>query len=1027
MDITRAAIDKTRVTTVTLLIVFLSGILSYLAMPRSEDPGFVIRTALVTTAFPGASPERVEQLVTNRLEKAIQEIPELDFVSSESRSGLSLVFANFREEYTEMRPIFDDLRRKVDAATGDLPEGIVGPTVNDEFGDVFGVIIAISADEGDFDYRELKSIADEVRDELLMIDQVAKVDIYGDQEERVFVEYNNARLSELGLSPLQLQQILEEQNIIVPGGEIRTEFEEIALEPSGNFETLESVRRSVVQLPGQRDVMYLEDLVEVSRGYVDPPESKMRSSGASSLGLAVSMRDGGNIIELGKQVRKVYDRVRSIYPIGVDFEIIQFQPDNVEQLIRGFSSNLYQAVLIVTLVMLVSLGLRTGLVVASLIPMAMVSALMVMGFLGIGLDQMSIAALIIALGMLVDNAIVMSESIMVAMAGGRPPVEAAVDSAKELRVPLLTSSLTTCAAFLPIYLAESSTGEYTAPLFKVVTITLLCSWVLSLTMIPMLCVYFLRVKKRAAESAFDSRFYRAYRDSLILGLRHRGLALALVAGTFAVAMYGFGFVPAIFFPPNQRPTMTVDLELPTGTPLSRTETIVDEIEQFVSENMLVGDGRTEGVLGWATFLGEGAPRFLLPVNPEQARPGYAFMLMNTTSREYIDELIPPLERFCQERYPDLKAFVRPLPLGPPAWPPIEIRLSGRDTDKLFAIVDEVKAKLGEIPGTKLIDEDWGARSKKLLVKVDQPRARRSRVTNQDVAVSLQTFLSGLEATEFREDDELIPVTLRSVAGDRQDIGMLETLSVYARATGGSVPLKQVADIEIAWQPSKIVRRDRLRTVTVECGLEPGVTATDVNNAILPWLEEQESTWGLGYSWEFGGEAETSGTANASIGAKLPIAGLIITLLLVAQFNSIRRPVIILLTIPLSIIGVVVGLLVARSYFGFMTLLGVISLAGVVINNAIVLLDRIRIEIDDNGRSPAQAIIESAQRRLRPILLTTCTTVGGLIPLWYGGGPMWEPMAIAIIFGLLFATALTLGVVPVLYSLFFRVDFKGFRY
>jgi len=1031
MSLTRLAIDKNRVTTTFLLVVLVAGLSAYRTMPQNEDPGFIIRTALVTTVFPGASPERVEQLVTDKLEKVIQEIPELDFVNSQSKTGVSIVYANFKEEYTNMRPVFDDLRRKVDKARGELPEGVIGPTVNDEFGDVFGIIVSLTGE--DFSYRELKDIADEVRDELLLNEQVAKVEIHGAQEERVFVEYNNSRLAELKLSPIQLQRILESQNIIIPGGEIRTEYEELVVEPSGNFADLDEIRRTVIPLPGGSEVLYLEDVAEISRGYIDPPRTKMRFTGAPGLALAVSMREGGKIDVLGAEVRATIDRLRSFYPIGIEFDYVTFQPDVVERKIEDFQGNLVQAIAIVTLVMLAFLGLRTGLVVASLIPMAMVAAFMFMALFGIGLDQMSIASLIIALGMLVDNAIVMSESIMVQLAAGKPRVQAAVDSARELQVPLLTSSLTTAAAFLPIYLAESSTGEYTAPLFKVVTITLLCSWVLSLTMVPMLCVSFLRVPREQGGESFDTPFYRRYRRFLIAALRRRWLSLAVVAGVFLLSLGGFRLIPNIFFPENDRPLLTIELELPEGTPITRTEELVRRTEEHLRSEYLVDDGRERGITNWGAFVGEGAPKFNLGYNPEQSAPSYAILLANATDRAVIDEIIPPLRRFGIGLDPELDTTIRPLGMGPPAWPPVEIRLSGRDTDRLFEIVDQVKERLETVPGATQIGDDWGARSKKIVVRVNQPRARRAGVTSQDVAISLQTFLSGLEVTEFRERDALIPVTLRSVAADRQDVDRLETLAVYAQTTGRSVPLKQVADVEVVWQPSVIHRRDRLRTVTVEAGVEPGFTATEVTSAIRPWLEQAARSWGPGYGWQFGGEQETSAKANESISAKLPIAALIIVLLLVGQFNSFRRPVIILTTIPLSLIGVVVGLLLVRalpepwasgSYFGFMTLLGIISLAGIVINNAIVLIDRIRIEIDENGRTPAEAVIESSQRRLRPILLTTFTTIGGLVPLWLGGGPMWQPMAISIIFGLAFATALTLCVVPILYSLLFRVDFRN---
>ncbi|MHC4816314.1 MAG: efflux RND transporter permease subunit, partial [Planctomycetota bacterium] len=483
----------------------------------------------------------------------------------------------------------------------------------------------------------------------------------------------------------------------------------------------------------------------------------------------------------------------------------------------------------------------------------------------------------------------------------------------------------------------------------------------------------------------------------------------------------------IFFPPNERPTLQAELRLPTGSPLAATEDLVRQVEGFIERELRVdSELGEEGVLNWASFVGEGAPRFILSSSPEPASPEYAFLLINTTSREHVDEAVARLRAFCSD-FPGLKAKIDPLPLGPPAANPIEVRVSGRDPDVVFDLVDLVKEKLSELPGTRGISDDWGARSKKVLVRIDEARAQRAGVTNQDVALSLQTVFSGFETTEYREDDKVIPVTLRSeqaAAGGTHQVG---SLNVFSQGTGRSVPLQQVAEIELAWQPSKVRRRNRLKTVTVESDLEPGYTANQVNQALVPWLEQQSRDWPLGYSWELGGEEEASAKANASIMEQLPIAGLIIILLLVAQFNSLRKPLIILITIPLGVIGVAVGLVVMRSYFGFMTLLGIISLAGIVINNAIVLLDRIRLEIAENGLSPQRAVVESAQRRLRPILLTTVTTLGGLIPLYLGGGPMYQPMAVAIMWGLLFATLLTLGVVPVLYSLFFRVSFRDFRY
>ena len=1025
MNLTKFAIENNRITAITLLIIFIAGISAYQKLPRNEDPGFIIRTALVMTYFPGASPERVEQLVTDKLEKSIQEIPELDFVRSESKTGVSMIYVNILETFKQMRPIWDNLRRKVEKAAGDLPDGIRGPFVNDEFGDVFGVVLTVTGDG--FTYREIKDVADDVRDELLRQSEVAKVDIYGDQEERVFVEYNNARLSELGISPVQLQQLLAAQNIVLPGGDIQTADEKIVLEPSGNFESVEDIRRTVVSLPNSRDVLFLEDLVNVHRSYIDPPDTLMRSTTEPAVGLGISMQTGGNIIKLGKQIRAVLAQAHQEFPIGIEFEIIQFQPDVVDKKIKNFTNSLLQAVMIVTGVMLLFLGLRTGLVVASLIPMAIVMSLFFMSVLGIGLDQMSLAALIIALGLLVDNAIVMAESTMVQMSLGKRALEAAIQSANELKVPLLTSSLTTAAAFLPIYLAESNVGEYTAPIFQVVTLTLLCSWFLAITMVPWFCVLFLRVKSSQNDHPFHSPYYQQYRQTLLLLVQHPWLSLAGTVVIFVIAMIGFGKLPVYFFPANDKPTFTAKLEFPNGTPIEKTDAMVKEVEAYMEEHLMSNEDREQGIVNWATFVGESAPRFDLPFSPIQASPNFSFLLVNTTARENFADIIPALERFCNDRFPDLNATIRPLETGPPTYPPIVVRISGRDTDTLFTIMDNIKLKLQSIPGTKLIDDNWGSRSKKLMVRVNQPRALRAGVSSQDIATSLQTFLTGLDITEYREDDKLIPVTLRSVGAERDDIAKLESINVHAQATGQSVPLKQVADIEVVWQPAQIHRRDRLRTISVEAGLNEGVTATEVNSTLEPWLENESKSWGLGYFWEFGGEAETSGKGNQSIGDKLPVAGLIILLLLVAQFNSMRKPLIILFTIPLGLIGVVIGLHLTQLYFGFMTMLGILSLAGIIINNAIVLIDRINIEIAENGLEPARAIIMSAQHRLRPILLTTVTTVGGLIPLYTGGGAMWEPMAIAIMFGLLFATILTLGVVPVLYTLLFRINFKNFQY
>ena len=1016
MTLTNAAITNNRTTWVLFIVLMLAGLQAFKDLPRAYDPGFIIRAAQVVTYLPGASPDRMEELVTNQIEQVVQEIPELDFVTSTSKTGVSIVVANIKENYTNMRPIWDDLRRKIQAVTPDLPEGVEGPIVNDEFGDVYGIVIALTA-EG-YSYAEMKTIADNARDDLLGLEDAAKIDLLGIQDERVFVEYDNAKLTELNLSPTILSSMIKSRNIIVPGGSIVIGNERIELEPSGNFETVDDIGNTILPIPGSKNVVYLRDIARIKSGYVDPPSSLVRFKGEDAIGIAISMREGGNNIELGNQVRMELARLAQQYPIGVDFNVVNFSPQEVDDKVKGFVVNLLQAIAVVAAVMLLSLGLRTGLIVSLLIPASMLAALLVMLNLEIGLDQISLAALIIALGMLVDNGIVMSESILVQMNEGKSPIESAISSANELKMSLLTSSLTTAAAFLPIYLAESAVGEFTASLFKVVTITLLCSWIISMTVIPMLCVYFLRASH--SEEPENLRLQMSYERFLRVCLRFRFMVLIGVAGAFIGAVFLMQQVPKIFFPPSDRLYFKMELEFPIGADINATAAMTSAFDRFLAQNLKASELRESGVTSWISYIGQGGPRFVLNHTPEPASPNYSLFIINVTGEEVIEESMRALDDFAINNFPDLKVTLKRIENGTPVKNPVEYRLYAKDLDTLFERTEELKAKMATVPELRNIVDDWGIQSKKFEVVVDQARARRAGISSEDIAVSLQTGLSGLELTEYRRGEDIIPVMLRSQAADRQDIAKLEGLSVYVQSTGESLPLKQVADLRLIWEPAKILRRDRNKSITVGAQLVGNATAIEGFSKVTPWLEEQAASWEVGSGFELGGEFESSGKANASIAEKLPIAAFIILILLVAQFNSIRKPAIILVTIPLGFVGVSLGLFFANSFFGFMTLLGVISLAGIVINNAIVLLERIDLEIEDNGLDPFEAILSAGKRRLRPILLTTATTVLGMLPLYFGGGLMWEPMAVAIIAGLLFSTLLTLVLVPVLYSLLYRV-------
>jgi multidrug efflux pump subunit AcrB len=962
VDLTRAAIERNRVTITVVALLIIAGILAFRSIPKAQDPGFIIRTVLITTRFPGASPERVEQLVTDKIEKKAQEMPEVDNIISESRTGISIVYVNFKESYKIMRPIFDDLRRKIDTIVDDLPLGSQAPEINDEFGDVFGVVYSLTGDG--FSYAELKTVADELRDVLLKEAEIAKVDIHGEQQEVVFVEYNNSRLSELGLSPQQLSASLASVNILSSGGDIVSGRERITLEPTGNYESLDDLRRTVIELPGGA-LVYLEDIVDVYRGYKDPPKSIARVNGQPALALAVSMREGGDILKLGERLRSLMPDLIAQYPWGINLETVWYQSDLVETNVNNFSRSLLQAIVIVIIVIIGFLGFRTGLVVGALIPTTMISTFFAMQIFDITVNQISLAALIISLGLLVDNAIVIVESILVKRERGVGPVEAAVEAGRELRMPLLVSSLTTAAAFMPIAMAKSAVGEYTSDIFYVVGLALLISWTLAMTFIPMLSTVTLKCGPEpvVADQAFAGPWYGFYRRLLGMSLRCPYRFVGIVILLFATAIVGMGGVRQEFIAPSGDPVFTAKLEMPLGTSIESSQRIMDEVDTFVRNTYYAPATGEPSIRNWLTFIGEGGPRFQLSLNPPNPNPANTFLIANTTSGDKVDEVIRGIETYVRESHPDLAAQVKRLQNGPPVDYPIIVRLSGQDIDSLYSMADEVAGYLLENPAVSDVKNTWGLQTKKLLVRVNQELARRSGVTSEDVAYSLKAGLTGIELTQYREGNELIPVTLRTVAADRQDFSKLDGLSVYSQGSGKHVPLKQVADVELTFESGVIERRDRERTLSLNVQLAPSATAVEVVSTLLPWLEQAEKNWPANHQFEIGGETEESGDANASIAAELPIAGMIILLLLVGQFNSLRKPLIILMTIPLGLIGVTFGLLVANSSFGFFTILGLISLSGIIINNAIVLLDRIATEIDEFNRTPAEAVVEAAQQRL----------------------------------------------------------------
>lgn len=1017
--LTKLSIKNSVFTLSMLAVLLLSGISSFNSMPRDDMPPFLIRYMTVVTSYPGASPERVENLISDKIEKVVQEVPEVDYITSESRTGISIVSISLKESVFELQPVFDRLRRKVESAKSTLPEGC-SVKIDDEVGDVFGVIVGLTA-EG-YSYAEIKDIADDIRDELIKLPDAAKVEISGAQTEKIYVEFNDARLLETGLTKSKLSSIISSTNIIIPGGEIKVGDRRIILEPTGNFEAIRDLENIVVSSINGK-IIRLGDLTTIRRGYVEPRQSLVTINGKQGLAIGINLKKGGNIINLGIQVDEKLDSLRETYPYGVEFERVASQDFVVEKSVNDFVSNLIQSVVVVLGVMLVFLGLRTGIVVASLIPSAIVTTLFVMGIFGTGLNNVTLASLIIALGMLVDNGIVMSESVIVKMEEGKTSLDAAVESSKELMLPLLTSTITTSAAFMAFFLADSVMGEIMGNLFVVVTIALMSSWVLTLTIIALFCVYGIKVSKKqeSKSSVFDS-ISEKYKSFLLFCLKRPFVSISSILIMFFLSILLFGKVPFIFMSKSDRALVTVNVELPVGTAIETTEKLVNDIEGYVKKELYT-DGSKEGVLSWSSYIGEGAPKYDLGYNPPESSPNAAHILLNTSSDSANDIIIEKLDDFIFENFPDATYRVSRLISGGGSVNPIEIRLSGDSINGLYEKMEEIKEKLRTIPGAKNIDDNWGLKTKKLVIDINSTSAQLAGITNQDIAISLQTILSGAETGSFREGDKNIPILMKNEKADSLKVEDLETINIYAQQTGKAVPLSQVADIRVEWQPTKILRRDLTRTITITSDVKTGYTANEITSILKPWLAEESINWGGDFFYELGGDAEGSSDAMGAVGEKLPISLFIIILVLIAQFNSLRKPLIIVLTIPLGLIGVVAGLYLTGSYFGFMAFLGLISLAGIVINNAIVLIDRIEIEQRDNKKDGAKAIVDAGIQRLRPILLTTATTSFGLIPLWLGGGVMWEPMAISIIFGLLFATILTLVFVPLLYSLFFQIRFN----
>ena len=1025
MNLTQFAINKNRIALSLLFVVILMGIAMYGDLPRDSMPPYTIRVATVVSQFPGANPQRVELLVSKNIEEVIQEIPEVKTISSQSRTGLSVVTVTLKDEVKKehLQNIWDELRRKLEDLKS-LPDG-VNPELNDDnVGVVYGIMLGLLSDE--FSYADMEDVAKRIRDDLITLPDSAKVELGGIQEQQVVVEFDSARLSEYGLTVNKLSQTIQSTNILDSGGEINVGSKRLILEPTGNYDSLETLKKTIIPVGDQGDTVYLEAITTIRKTYKTPPTNLVRVNGKPAIAISVSLKDGANIIAMGEMIDERIASYNRRLPLGLEVIRLASLDAYVEKSIKDFVSNLLQSIGIVMAVMLVFLGLRTGIVVSGLIPMVTIMTLMLMGVIGMGLNQVTLSALIMALGMMVDNAIVVSESFIVKMENGKERMDAAVETCKELMVPLLISTMTTSAAFLSFFLAESVMGDIVGPLFVVITFALVSSWLLSLTIIPLLAFWF--VKNKSTDNKKSGKKFSIF-DWLTKGylfvlkwvLKAKIVFVTAMLVLFFISLKGFGLVPFIFFPDSDRNMVTIDINLPLGTKIDRTLEIVEQIEDHMAANLKTNNNRPRGILDWSSYIGKGPESYDLGYSADEANSSYAHILVNTSSGEDNTFVIKELDRFCFREFPD--ADIKVSLLGQAGGgTPVEVRIFGPDQDVLYSLGANTRRELSRIPGTKNVMDNWGPKLLKFVIDIDAAKAQKAGITHEDIAISLQTMLTGFRAGTFREDQDSLSILMRSKHFSQETLQGLENTNVFVQSSGKAVPLSQVARIIPQWDYAKIMRYDLSRSITVNARVIAGYnyTAAQINSQINEWLAAQSATWPANYYYELGGDEENTQENMAAVTKYLPLSGFIILMLLIIQFNSLRKTALVISTIPLGVIGVVIGLIVFRSYFGFMAFLGVISLAGIVINNAIVLIDRIELEQTDFGRSPFEAVNEACRQRFRPILLTTLTTTLGLIPLYLGGGSMWEPMAVAIMVGLLFGTTITLLFIPSLYSLLYKV-------
>ncbi|MDP5238392.1 efflux RND transporter permease subunit [Uliginosibacterium sp. 31-16] len=1023
-----------------MLVLTLIGMGAYTRLGQSEDPPFTFKVMVVTANWPGATAREVELQVTDKLEKKLREMNEIETLRSFSRPGYSQIIVVARDSLhsSQMKDIWYQVRKKIGDSRQSLPSGVNGPYFNDEFGDTFGNIFALTGDG--LSYTELKRYAEAIRQEFLNVPDVAKVEFFGEQEQRVYAEFSPMQMAALGIDPKVLMAAIAEQNSKVSSGYFELADERIYLRPAGEFGDLEAIRALPIRAGGR--TIRLGDVAEIKRGYIDPPATKMRFQGHEALGIGISMREGGDIIALGKHLDRVTRRIDAQLPLGVKMERVANQPQAVTASVQDFVHSLTEAVVIVLAVSLLSLGFRTGVVVAISIPVVLAITFLFMYLFNVGLHKISLGALILALGLLVDDAIIAVEMMATKMEQGWERARAAAFAYTSTSMPMLSGTLVTAAGFLPIATAASSTGEYTRSIFEVTVIALLVSWVAAVLFVPFIGYYLLpdfskrsgktsllvrvlakiaprlavRLIERSthvhAEAAiYSTPFYDHFRRAVAWCVRHRWLVIGATLASFAVSIWGFRFVPQQFFPDSVRPELLVDLRLQQGASVSAVERSVKRVEQYLA--------RQDGIENYVAYVGGGSPRFYLPLDQQLPQANFAQFVILTKGSPEREALRNRLIQLFQTDFPELRASINRLENGPPVGFPVQYRVSGPDEGQIQQIADRIAVLMRGNVHLANVQKDWDEASKVVRIRIDTEKARIAGLSRQEVQNFLATALNGGSVTQFREGTETIEVYLRGRRSD-MSIDRLSEMNI-AIGNGRGVALSQIATLVYDFEPGLIWRRNRVPTVTVRASLYGSVQPSEVVKALAPQIAQIEQSLPLGYHLAVGGSVEESAKGGTSVAAGVPLFILVVLTILMLQLQSFSRVIMVVLTAPLGMIGVTLALLVFAQPFGFVAMLGTIALSGMIMRNSVILIDQIDQD-EKAGVEPVKAIIEATVRRFRPIMLTAAAAILAMIPL--SRSAFFGPMAVAIMGGLLIATVLTLLFLPALYAAWYRTPVVG---